>query len=64
MVACWSGPEEHVLEAFWISTGLVALGEMGATIFVKMTGPEALINEHLLDFKRFCYYLKIGNSNG
>ena len=29
MVACWSGPEEHVLEAFWISTGLVALGEMG-----------------------------------
>ncbi len=29
MVVRWSGPEEHVLEAFWISTGVVALGEMG-----------------------------------
>lgn len=29
MVVHWSGPEEIVLEAFWISTGVVALGEMG-----------------------------------
>jgi Ca2+/H+ antiporter, TMEM165/GDT1 family len=29
VVVHWSGPEEIILEAFWISTGVVALGEMG-----------------------------------
>lgn len=29
MVVHWSGPEEIILEAFWVSTGVVALGEMG-----------------------------------
>jgi putative Ca2+/H+ antiporter (TMEM165/GDT1 family) len=29
VVAHWSGPEDIVLEAFWVSTGVVALGEMG-----------------------------------
>ena len=29
MVVYWSGPEDNILEAFWVSTGLVALGEMG-----------------------------------
>lgn len=43
---------------------ILPLGEMGMTIFVKMTGPDALVETHMLDFKRFCYYLKIGKSNG
>jgi Ca2+/H+ antiporter, TMEM165/GDT1 family len=29
VVVHWSGPEDIILEAFWVSTGLVALGEMG-----------------------------------
>jgi Ca2+/H+ antiporter, TMEM165/GDT1 family len=29
VVVHWSGPEEIILEAFWVSTGVVALGEMG-----------------------------------
>jgi Ca2+/H+ antiporter, TMEM165/GDT1 family len=29
VVVYWSGPEDNILEAFWVSTGLVALGEMG-----------------------------------
>ena len=29
MVVYWSGPEEIILEAFWVATGVVVLGEMG-----------------------------------
>jgi Ca2+/H+ antiporter, TMEM165/GDT1 family len=29
VVVYWSGPEDIILEAFWVSTGVVALGEMG-----------------------------------
>jgi hypothetical protein len=56
--------QDEAKKGYRMLGAILPLGEMGATIFVKMTGPEALVEEHLLDFKRFCYYLKIGESNG
>ncbi len=38
------------------------LSEQGPTLFVKMTGPKELVDEHALDFKRFCYFLRLGGA--
>jgi len=60
----FSGMQQDPKEGYRMLGAILPLGEMGMTIFVKMTGPAALVEEHSLDFKRFCFFLKIGEFNG